>query len=617
MAPPPHVVLKSAGKTLRRTKNISVLVLLVLLVLCIVFAWDTRDAMLRLPFLAGSGRAKVSTQTSLVDVSPWQTAQALRALAATTEEIEFAREAQRLADHEVDQAFAAALREATIQAERTKLSGRALELSQRVDELQALVNQDKAQADQLTTALANPPSDPKKSSEPQPDETDLDIAKAQLRLDSDQLGDAQQDLAHASGDNRAQIQDEHDAREAAMRKYDTGSDGGGQIAVIAASRVSTLADRLGGWFRQRSRYQLLQQAKGKAEQDMRALTDKHNALEARTSAPSAGTDAQDRIAKLAAIKDREEMRQLLSLYNDRIQIQQELAAVYGKWSDQVLRQHRIILHLILQSTALILFVLICMILGSSLVRRLMSRPWLGRRQSQTMRMILELSVQVVGVMMILFVVFGVPHETPTILGLATAALTIALQDFIIAFLGWFRLVGKRGIRVGDLVEINGVGGEVVEVGLMTTTLIETGDLGDRGHPTGRRVTFMNGFAIRGVYFNFSTTGQWTWDQITVSLPVSVDAHAAVERILQAVQEETGENSRVAEKEWQRGTPEHGHNRFRTDPAVNLRPSGSGVDLEVRYVARAAERSELRDRLYRKVLGVLQEPALQVQPASAP
>ena len=67
-------------------------------------------------------------------------------------------------------------------------------------------------------------------------------------------------------------------------------------------------------------------------------------------------------------------------------------------------------------------------------------------------------------MLILLVIFGTPRETPTILGLATAALTIALQDFIIAFLGWFVLIGKNGIHVGDWVEINGVGGEVIEVG---------------------------------------------------------------------------------------------------------------------------------------------------------
>jgi small-conductance mechanosensitive channel len=600
----PPVVPDTAQKIrvkFQKTRNATLLVLFALLILCVVLAWTTRDAMIRLPFMQSRGQTSASQPKSLVDLSPWQTAQALAALAVTAEELEYARDAERLADHEVDQAFAAALRQATLQVQRHTFTGKAFELSLKVSELQEVVKQDLAQVDELTKA-----SESKGPAGAQTDDTDLDIAKAQLQLDSDQLEDAQQDLARASGDNRAQIQSELAAREAAMKKYDE-SRGLGQLAVIAAVRDGTLASRIRAWNRQRTRYQLIQQAIDQTQQNIRSLTDEHNALEAQANArTTAAGDTQSAKDKLASIRARSAEQQLLSIYDGRIQTLQELSGVYGKWSEQVLRQHRIVLHLILQSIVLILLILILTLLCATLVRRLMSRLNRDQRQTQTLRMILELSVQVIGAMLVLFVIFGVPHETPTILGLTTAALTIALQDFILAFLGWFRLVGKRGIRVGDWVEINGVGGEVIEIGLMTTTLLETGNLADRGYPTGRLITFMNGYAIRGQYFNFSTSGQWTWDEITVAVPPSVDAHAAVDRILQAVQEETEENSRIAEKEWKRGTRGDVMSKFRTDPAVNLRPSGSGVDLEVRYVARASERFEMRNRLYRRVFNLLHE-----------
>src|SRR6516162_904895 len=125
--------LSERGKVFRRTGNIVLLALVILLILSIVYTWDTRDNMLRLPFNGGAARARAMKEKSLVDVGPWQTAQALTALAVTAEEMEYAREAERLADHEVDQAFAAALRKASMQVQRSTLSGRALELSQRVD----------------------------------------------------------------------------------------------------------------------------------------------------------------------------------------------------------------------------------------------------------------------------------------------------------------------------------------------------------------------------------------------------------------------------------------------------------------------------------------------------
>jgi small-conductance mechanosensitive channel len=188
-----------------------------------------------------------------------------------------------------------------------------------------------------------------------------------------------------------------------------------------------------------------------------------------------------------------------------------------------------------------------------------------------------------------------------------------LQDFILAFFGWFVLMGKNGIRIGDRVEINGVGGEVTEIGLMSTTLIETGNLANIGLPTGRRISFINSFAVRGQYFNFSTSGQWMWDEITVSVPATTDPLAMVERIHKVVQEETQEDASIAVQEWKRGAHSDNLSRFSTAPEVNLRPSATGFDIQVRYVTRASARFEMRTALYKRAFELLQE---QNRPAQA-
>jgi small-conductance mechanosensitive channel len=351
---------------------------------------------------------------------------------------------------------------------------------------------------------------------------------------------------------------------------------------------------------------LIEQALQEAQNEVRSLTAEHTALEAKANAAGAAGEGPDRASQLAILKNRSIERQILSIDDDRIQTEQQLATVYAKWSDQVKLQHQIVIHLILQSLMLILLILVGMLSLDALARRLMDRPAVDRRQMGTLRSILGLSIQVLGIVLILLAIFGSPKETPTILGLATAALTIALQDYILAFLGWFALMGKNGIHVGDWVEINGVGGEVTEIGLMTTTLIETGGLADQGLPTGRRISFMNGFAIRGQHFNFSSPGQWMWDEITVSVPATADIHAVMDKVHKAVIEETQENSRRAEQEWKHGTRDQSLARFSAEPVVNLRPSGSGIDLQIRYVTSAFRRFELRNRLYQHVVELLHE-----------
>lgn len=599
-----------------RRNFIFLLVMAVLLCLCLIFTWTTRDAMANLPFLAMHGKAgiRVRGPKTLVDLRPWQTAEALAPLAITAEEKEYAREAERLADHEVDQAFASALRQASVQARHRNLTGEALVLSQKVEQLEQLVKQDQALVKSLTSASASPADTPKETAQSTGGDDDLDVAKAQLELDSDQLDDVQQDLNRASGDNRVQIQSELAAHEALMRKRDAEVHGEAQVAVISVRRHGTLATRLKAWKSQHDRYGLIQQAMQQAQADTATLTVEHNVLEAKANASAATPgEATDRASRLAGLIERSEQRQILTICNDRIQTEQQLEATYGKWSAQVLLQHRILLHMMMQSLALIFSILICIVLLDALVRRLLdnsSRDW---RQMRTLRSVLQLGIQVVGGLQILLVIFGPPQQISTIIGLVTAGLTIAMQDFILAFFGWFVLMGKNGIRIGDWVEINGVGGEVTEIGLMSTSLLETGDLAERGHPTGRRITFINSFAIRGKYFNFSTTGQWMWDEISLSIPASGDTQKMVERIHKAVEDETADSARVAEQEWKRGARDDGLSRFSAEPTVNLRPSLSGIDIRVRYVTRASERFGVRNRLYQRVIDLMHE---ENTPASA-
>ena len=137
-------------RMLSRGRLISLFILAGLLVVCFIFSWSTRDAMAHLSFLKGQQSQRGPGQTTVVDLHPWQIAQALAPLAVSKEEEEYAHEAERLADHEVNQAFATSLRQASTQ--RLSPTGEALELSQKVAQLQQAVKEDQAQVHTLTAA---------------------------------------------------------------------------------------------------------------------------------------------------------------------------------------------------------------------------------------------------------------------------------------------------------------------------------------------------------------------------------------------------------------------------------------------------------------------------------
>jgi small-conductance mechanosensitive channel len=216
----------------------------------------------------------------------------------------------------------------------------------------------------------------------------------------------------------------------------------------------------------------------------------------------------------------------------------------------------------------------------------------------------HVTVRLVAFLLILLVIIGPPGQLGTFLGLAGAGLTVALKDFIVGFLGWFVLMGKNGIRLGDWVEINGVTGEVVEIGPFHTVLLETGNWTDSGHPTGRRVTFTNSFAIEGHYFNFSTTGQWLWDELQLVLPAGQDPYPMVNEFQKKVSEATKESAKQAEEEWRRSTRSREMSSFSVEPAISIKPVVGGVEVAVRYITRANERYQLRAKLYQAAVEML-------------
>ncbi|MBB5058680.1 small-conductance mechanosensitive channel [Granulicella aggregans] len=585
------------------------------LVFCLVGLYLTRGAMANLSFLGDKN-------TGLVDQRPWQTVRALAPLAVSAEEQNFAQEAERLADHEVDQAFAQALREASTQGKTMTPEAQALaaKVSQLEDEVKAdkarvvaLGGDPKAKLDTGTAAATDSGND------------DLDAAQTQLQLDSDELDDANENLTRATGDKRGTIQQELSERETAMKK--SAVDGGGKTAIVSAKSRGTLAARIAGWFDQRSRRGLILEAKQQADKDAETLKGQHARIEAQAgvaaaaasaglttagvpaqNAPSAKTTAASTVKPTTRVGRLQLLRTLSeehSILEDRLATQQQLSKVYGDWAAQVDRQHKIVFHLMLSSFALIAFIVLCAVLAVFGIDLLVDRSKMEPRRMHTMKTIALLAVQAVSLLLVLLVVFGTPSQMPTILGLATAGVTVVFQDFILAFFGWFVLMGKNGIRVGDWVEINSVGGEVVEITLFRTMLMETGNWTDKGHPTGRRVTFINNFAITGQYFNFSTVGQWMWDEISLTIAAGDAAYKTIEAIRDRVIADTREDAHLAEQEWKLATRQQGLSQFSATPSVDLRPGAAGIDIIVRYVTRAGNRFEMRTKLYQALIDILQ------------
>jgi small-conductance mechanosensitive channel len=606
---------------MKQRQQIAAIVLVLLAAVTIYGFWETRKP----PAPLEPTATALAPEKALVDQSPLTTAQQLAQLASLHEERTLAQEALRLSDFDVDQAFDNALRRARLHP--LPLSPEGKEEEARLQKAENLLQADQDRVKQLTDQVAKAPESKKDALQ-----ADLIQAQADVELAQDEVDDAREDLIRAGGDIIDRIQ-------ALKKQHEETAHGTPNAIPTGPEPVDHpgVVYRIAQWRQLHQKQLQLWGAKTNTDTAIATLTARHNALDAevdaekaaapelshhakgaKTAIPSAQVSAanksQDDTAALLKKTQQLALNQkILSAYDMRIETKKQLSSVYGQWIDLVAARQSEVLHRALFGVAIILAIALFGISVSTWMESLVKRLPMDRRQVDSLRTVTRMSLQILSLCLILLVMFGPPSQLGTFLGLAGAGLTVALKDFIVGFLGWFVLMGKHGMRLGDWVEINGVTGEVTEIGPFHTVLLETGNWTDSGHPTGRRVTFTNSFAIEGHYFNFSTTGQWLWDELQVVLPAGKDPYPLVDALHKKVVEATRETVQQAEQEWRSTTTSRELGGLSADPAISVKPVVGGIEVAVRYVTRANDRYALRNKLNQAAVELLGGKAQPVEP----
>ena len=592
--------------------------------------WSTAEAPVAVQGLKAAAADTPANAMPVIDESTLFTAQHLARLATTPEEQPYAQSAVQLADHELDLAFSGALRR--LEAHPPVLSAEAQQLQQRLDEAQKQLASDTDAVARLKGKLAQATDADRATLQDQ-----LQLAQSQLELSQDQVEEADNDLLQAGGNVHQRIKRAQEEHAAAERNAAAAPP---VPKTSALSALHGMVAQVRQWFALHRKRRSLDEARAdvsasaaKLAQQRQQLINDIASIKARLPAEAAHRTPGSTLAPAApvapgpataagagtAAPGSAEPPTLLSLTrrlaadqrrltlrDQRISTRQKLADVYQRWDGVVATQQRTVLHDCLGDAAIVLGALLLLLFADRWLARLLGRARIDRRQLSTLRSVIGVALQVIAVLVILFVLVGMPGQIGTMLGIAGAGLTVALKDFIVAFIGWFVLMGRNGIRIGDWVEINGVSGEVVELGMFHTVLLETGNWTDAGHPTGRLVTFTNSFAIERHYFNFSTSGQWLWDELTVVVPFGRNAHAIADAIQKEVVAATTDSTRQAEQEWQLASRGRRGGAISATPGIAVRPAIGGVEIAVRYVTRASERFALRAKLYQSAVQLLAE-----------
>jgi small-conductance mechanosensitive channel len=186
------------------------------------------------------------------------------------------------------------------------------------------------------------------------------------------------------------------------------------------------------------------------------------------------------------------------------------------------------------------------------------------------------------------------------LGVVGAGVAVALQDVVASIAGAFSIGFSKLYAVGDRVQIGDTRGDVIDIGLLRTTLMETGNWVSKDLYNGRIVRIPNNIVMKVAVFNYSQGFRFVWDEIKVLFTTTTDCQLAREMLLRSAKEALGEYLIEAEASWRMSEYYRGANPP-LEPTVALVVNAGSLEFSVSYVVDYTKRTTMQDQLFTRIV----------------
>lgn len=291
------------------------------------------------------------------------------------------------------------------------------------------------------------------------------------------------------------------------------------------------------------------------------------------------------------IKNAQDMERKIKLMGDKIEqarlrVNYEMGDLYNKFAWKVL-----------SFVSLVLVVIILRVVLLKVVDRYVERD----NQKYYYTKIIKVGSWVIVFFFIIFVLFGKIEQFMLLLSFIGAGVAIALKDVITSFVAWFFIIGPNGFRVGDRIQLGEVAGDVVDVGLFRSTLMEIGTWTKGEQSVGRLATFPNHLIFTLTVYNYTTGNEFIWNEVAFLVTFESNWKRAEEIMLAIATQGSDRVIHKAERKMKSMSRKYMVRFGVLTPAVYMVVRDSGVELTVRYLTDARKRRITQDKISREIL----------------
>ena len=202
------------------------------------------------------------------------------------------------------------------------------------------------------------------------------------------------------------------------------------------------------------------------------------------------------------------------------------------------------------------------------------------------------------------------------LGVAGAGIAFALQEVIASFAGWLAIMFGGFYNTGDRVQLGGIKGDVMDIGVLRTTIMETGQWVDGDLYNGRIVLIANSYVFKEPVFNYSGDFPFLWDEIKIPIQYGSDYEKAKEIILKAGVDVAGDLTVRSKQKWTSLQNKYRLEDAQTEPMISLIANDNWAEYTLRYVVGYKRRRFTKSELFTKILTEIEKTNGAVKMASA-
>ncbi|GAB4472571.1 MAG: mechanosensitive ion channel [Anaerolineales bacterium] len=267
--------------------------------------------------------------------------------------------------------------------------------------------------------------------------------------------------------------------------------------------------------------------------------------------------------------------------------------------------------------------LIAVLLGVfiiNLIVQFLQRLVASRVQSKEVRYRIRRGLKFIGYVAAILLLIGVfSNQLSNItvaLGVAGAGIAFALQEVIVSVAGWIALSFGQFYTVGDRVQLGGIKGDVIDIGVLRTTIMEVGEWVNGDQYNGRIVRIANSFVFKEPVYNYSADFPFVWDEIVIPIKYGSDHHLARQIILNAANEVVGDYVQQAKNYWNSMTLKYAVENAIVEPLVFLVANDNWLEFTLRYVVEYGKRRGTKDMLFTRIIELISETDGKVSIASA-